>query len=431
MSYCQSQFEPISGPNASAAYYRLRRQRQEWDWSGVDLMDPATLEQIVDVDHLAAVYDRMRREAGRSPGPDGVRYGDLGRGELFDVLRGLKTSILSGTYRPGRGRQVRIPKASGGYRVLTLTDIADRIVARALTDATTPYFERVFLNRSHGFRPGRSTWTLLAELERVVTAEGRWVLAVDDVRAAFDMVRLADAIDDFRPVVSYVLLGNLVIPVLTGGHRNKQVGIAQGCPFSPLALNARLHAVHDSVMNQVVTHASGVIPGTKTFWFRYADNVVYACQDAAEGMQVLRKANQALTAAGFALKRENGGQPVDLRVHGSNAQVLGFAVFKGKGRLRVIPGDGAWDNLRSNLLQAHSAEDPTQAAFLAVKGWIEAYGPAFGNRTDRTVGRILDVAAHYGFREMYSREGLAGLCRSSFGRRAHKAHYGRDDDQNV
>src|SRR5262249_23057877 len=155
-----------------------------------------------------------------------------------------------------------------------------------------------------GFRPGRSTWTLLAQLERVVTEQGRWVLAIDDVKNAFDNVRIDAVLAFHREQLSIGILVNLVERVLRGDAGNK-VGIDQGCLFSPLALNVLLHDAYDRR-----AHALGANPGTPTPWLRYADNLVVPCQDVREGRQALDQIDSTLRSAGLALKGELGG-PVD------------------------------------------------------------------------------------------------------------------------
>jgi DSBA-like thioredoxin domain len=87
-----------------------------------------------------------------------------------------------GSYRPGPVRSVRIAKLNGGHRTLRLSNLCERVVAAALHRALEPLWERTFLPWSMGFRPGRSVWRLLAELEATMVREDRWVLAIDDIK---------------------------------------------------------------------------------------------------------------------------------------------------------------------------------------------------------------------------------------------------------
>src|SRR5262249_18725365 len=75
-----------------------------------------TVAQIADTDNLLAAYYDLRREAGQSPGPDGVTYARLGPGEVAEILRAESQSVRDGTYQPQPGRKVPIPKPDGGKR---------------------------------------------------------------------------------------------------------------------------------------------------------------------------------------------------------------------------------------------------------------------------------------------------------------------------
>jgi retron-type reverse transcriptase len=224
---------------------------------------------------------------------------------------------------------VAIPKSDGGRRVLRIRNLCDRIVAAALNDALSPYWETVFFPGSMGFRPGRGVWTLLAELEAVMVRADRWVLAIDDIRQAFDNVRIADLLADHRTHVPDCSLLALIEVVLRAGE-SRERGIDQGSSYSPTALNVRLHHAHDLDLHQ-----------DRTFppWFRYADNLVYLCLGVSEGHQAWEKARYLLTPAGFSLKGKDG-PPADRR-QGQQAPLLGFCLRRKKDELSYDLGKDA------------------------------------------------------------------------------------------
>jgi len=106
------------------------------------------------------------------------------------------------------------------------------------------------------------------------------VLVVDDVLA------------DHRLYVQDSGLLQLIDSVLRGGDPGRMVGIAQGCPYSPLALNVRLHHAHDLGMQRA----------GPPLWLRYADNLTYSCQSVPEGKQMRERARSLLEQAGLNLK---------------------------------------------------------------------------------------------------------------------------------
>jgi hypothetical protein len=395
-----------SGDQDTSFFYRRRQEARAAEAKAGEL----SVEAIASVDNLAAAFDQMRRENGQAPGPDGLKYPDLGRRELFEVLRPVSKAVLAGTYRPAPGRQVQIPKGGGrGYRTLTLRNLVDRVVAKALNEALMPYWETCFLDGSHGFRPGRSHLTLLAALERAMVEQDRWVLVSDDVQKAFDSVRIDLVLEDHhRDSWSNRLLQTFIEALLRGGDPARKVGIDQGSPYMPCALNVHLHHRYDAH-----AHTLGANPGTPTPWYRYADNLVVPCRDVQEGERVLLGMNQALAAAGLALKGENGGRPVDLR-RGGQVHLLGFVLFHQGDRLRFKLGQDAWDALGKSLLKAHAAERPSAAAQAVLEGWVAAHGPAFHRRQDRLVDRLLQLAARCGFREVFSRELYLAECASAW-----------------
>jgi RNA-directed DNA polymerase len=219
-------------------------------------------------------------------------------------MRTLSQAVLEGTYRPGPVRSVRIPKLHGGHRTLRLSNLCERVLAAALHHALEPLWEKMFLPWSMGFRPGRSVWRLLAELEAIILKEDRWVFAIDDIKNAFDNVVIEDVIADHKLYFNDNRLLSLIKVVLQGsGGPRKERGIEQGCPYSPTALNVRLHHAHDLGAEQ------GHYPSR----FRYADNLVYLCRDVPEGNEVLARSQQLLELVGFTLKGEDGVQDLEAR----------------------------------------------------------------------------------------------------------------------
>jgi hypothetical protein len=190
------------------------------------------------------------------------------------------------------------------------------------------------------------------------------------------------------------------------------VGIAQGCPYSPLALNVRLHHAHDLGM------AKAGFP----LWLRYADNLTYGCGSVSEGNQIRERAAEMLAKAGFSLKGEDG-PPADLRA-GQTVELLGFKLKYQRERLVLELGPQAWNHLNQNLVKAHETTNPSEMAFQVIQGWMSAYGPAFENRRDEVSVRVLENAARYGFREIAFPEDVQRRLKKSYGKwlQAYQGH---------
>jgi hypothetical protein len=241
---------------------------------------------------------------------------------------------------------------------------------------------------------------MLTDVEQVMTRQGRWVLATDDVRKAFDNVNIDDVMADYRRHVTNPALLSLIEVVLRGSE-GKTVGIDQGSGFSPPSLNLRMHYVHDLA-----------IQGHDPPAYRYADNLAYLCVDVAEGDQALDRAAQLLDGANLALKGEDG-PPKDLR-RGETAQLLGFALSRRGDRLHLGLGEHAWAKLRQGLEEAHQTEDPAGMARKIIIGWLNAFAPTFEGMRKDFLRRVLQTAARIGFREIGPAEELMGWCWASW-----------------
>jgi hypothetical protein len=399
MSYFFSRPKSPYLDRLTPAGYALRRQKAREARERAAGGEVPTLEEIVNANNLLRTFDDLKRRGGQAPGADGLRYTDLSRREAARLLSAISATILDGTYRPWPSRQLAIPKASGsGIRRLSLPSIMDRVVESALQRALQPFWEQVFLDNSYGFRPRKSIWQLLARLERLAIQEQRVVLVTDDIRDAFPSVVINDAmVDHAQHIPDSKLCQFINVMLRSGDHRS--VGIGQGSPYSPIALNVCLHHVHD-------------IPIARVFpaWLRYADNLAYCCQTVSEGLQVLNEARALLADAGFALKGKDG-PPVDLRI--SKAQLLGLTLRFGDDGLKLGIGESAWDDLRLTLLEGHRADDPTSYARRAIDGWITAYGPALVSRMDDVPPRISQIATGLGFGELSRKEIQSQIERSA------------------
>lgn len=392
-------------------YRRRRRRRGNANFERPFKFSPGdtiTLGPIIQHDNLLANFDQIAREGGQAPGPDGIRFRDLGRRERGDICRDFSTMIANGDYLPGPARPQDIPKPTGGTRTLTIRGIGDRVISKAVTNAITPAIDCRFLDCSMGFRPDRNIQQVLAGLEAGVIQQGFPVIVTDDIRKAFDNVSIDSAVAAFRRHIDDTDTMRLIETILRGHDgESRQVGIAQGDPLSPVALNTLL----DQVLDRPLLAAH---PGTPSW--RYADNLVWACQNVSEGHRVLHEAHQLLDAAGFALKGERG--PVDLRRQGAHVETLGFRIRRhSEARLIYELTREAWWSLKQHLTRAHDAPEPAKMANTVLRAWLEAHGPAFGDVDGRVVvDRVLCTAAGIGFREVEAEDELLGVIRKAYER---------------
>lgn len=200
-----------------------------------------TMEEVVSEENLRWAFQQVASNRG-APGPDRRSIDEVREhlGELWPVL---SRELLEGSYQPGDIRRVWIPKAGGGQRGLGIPNVVDRIVQQAVHQVLCPHYESSFHPSSHGFRPGRSCHTAIAEAKTHVEDGYEW--AVDlDLEKFFDRVhhqrllaRLEQRIDDRRllELIRRMLKAKVVMP--DGVVVSTEEGVPQGGPLSPLLSN--------------------------------------------------------------------------------------------------------------------------------------------------------------------------------------------------
>lgn len=202
---------------------------------------PRTMEEVADPGNLVEAFRRVASKHGAA-GPDGKSVDEV-REHIDDILDRLHRALLDGTYRPGLIRRVWIPKHGGGERGLGIPDVIDRIVGQAVHQVLSPHYEATFHPSSHGFRPGRSCHTAIAEAKQHVDEGYGWVVDLD-LAKFFDrvhhdrlMARLACTISDARvlQLIRRMLKAKVVMP--DGVVVSTDEGAPQGGPLSPLLSN--------------------------------------------------------------------------------------------------------------------------------------------------------------------------------------------------
>ena len=198
-------------------------------------------EEIANATNLRKAWLHVARNDGAA-GPDRESIDDV-REHADEVLAALRRELLRGTYRPGDIRRVWIPKPGGGQRGLGIPNVVDRIVQQATAQVLSPLYEPTFHRSSHGFRPGRSCHTAIAEAREHLAAGCGWVVDFD-LSKFFDRVhherllaRLARRVSDVRvlSLIRQMLKAKVVMP--DGVVVSSTEGTPQGGPLSPLLSN--------------------------------------------------------------------------------------------------------------------------------------------------------------------------------------------------
>ena len=200
---------------------------------------------------VRGAYEKVKANRGAA-GVDEESITEFERNRERNLYK-LWNRMSSGSYFPLPVRAVKIPKKSGGVRVLGVPTVTDRIAQTVVCQYLEPEVESIFHPDSYGYRPGRSA------LDAVATCRQRcwrydWVIDLD-IRTFFDSIphdRLLAWVSKHTNrqwVVLYVerwLKAPLQREDDTVVPRDR--GTPQGSAVSPLLANLFLHYALDSWM---------------------------------------------------------------------------------------------------------------------------------------------------------------------------------------
>jgi group II intron reverse transcriptase/maturase len=161
--------------------------------------------------------------------------------------------LLAGKYRFGVARRIMIPKCGKknkklDKRPLTISSPSEKVVQKAIHLVLKELFEPIFLDTSHGFRPGRSCLTALKMVDQHFR-NAKWIM-VADLTKCFDRIPHNTLLAVLRQTIkcsktlalikSWLKAGYLHVGKLITGEL---VGIPQGSLFRPLLSNIYLHSL--------------------------------------------------------------------------------------------------------------------------------------------------------------------------------------------
>lgn len=209
-----------------------------------------------DVATLRSSWKHVRSKGGAAGG-DGLGCLAFAVG-LDRRLSNLAAAVAAGSYRPGPLRQVSLPKAGGGTRILKIPTLADRIVQTACARQLAPLLDTQMSGQSFGYRPARSVDMALDSLR--AAARGMTHALDADIRRFFDEVPHDRLLDDLAFWIGDVVSLRLI--ALWLASFGPGVGLAQGAPISPLLANVALHPLDMALVREGFAH------------IRYADDFV-------------------------------------------------------------------------------------------------------------------------------------------------------------
>lgn len=318
------------------------------------------MSQILLSDNMWRAWEHVRSKHG-GPGLDHERVEDI-EPCVEGVLAEIGDLTAQGAYRPGSLLSFEKQKSSGGIRELTIANMRDRILSRAVSQILIARFNGVLLPQCYAYRPHRGALKAVSAIQKGCREATFAVRA--DIESFFDTIdhdRLREHLAHTGVPVDVM---DLIMSFVQATHfdgstsRRPSSGVPQGSPLSPMLANLYLNGF-DHALEQ--SHPRFV---------RYADDLVLLTdeiEDAHRGLnrieELVDEDHLKLSLAKTRIMRIDKG-----------FLFLGF-VFNRQGhsaskeareRLRLKLEDGA---------KADEFPDETQKRMQSIsRGWKNYYG---------------------------------------------------------
>lgn len=229
-------------------------------------------------------------------GVDGESLTDFEK-DLKNNLYKIWNRMSSGSYFPPSVKAVPIKKKSGGYRVLGIPTVSDRIAQMVVKLVFEPEVEKYFLPDSYGYRPNKSALDAIG-VTRKRCWEYDWVLEFD-IKALFDnlshdlLMKAVHKHTQNKWVLLYIerwLTASMQQE--DGTLTMRTCGVPQGGVISPVLSNLFLHYVFDKWMQRNYSNRP---------WCRYADDGLIHCKTEAEAHKLLSEVAERFAECGLTL----------------------------------------------------------------------------------------------------------------------------------
>jgi CRISPR-associated protein Cas1 len=293
-------------------------------------LEPELLEEALDnvIEHSTA------------PGVDGntpEAYSEA----RDQIAEQVAAELRADSYRPSPLRGFLAAKDNARVRALTVPTVRDRMVQRAACELLGPAIETLLEDCSYAYRKGFSRAGAVRAIERAYEDGYRHVLDAD-IESFFDAVDWTqllsklDALFPFEPLVRLVEEWVKVPVVFERSVIQRERGLPQGAPVSPLLANLYLDEFDEELL------------GRDYRLVRYGDDFVVLCRDLETAQRAREEVRAKLAELGLKLSEEK----TSIRSFDEGFTYLGYlfcralVLEKKRGR-DAVPADITSDSIPS------------------------------------------------------------------------------------
>lgn len=219
------------------------------------------IKAISNIKNLVAAYELIKSNPGNmTKGADEVTLDGIDLNYFFKMQSKLKAGI----YEFNPARRIHIPKSGKNEtRALTIASPREKIIQKAILLVIERFYEKKFLDTSHGFRPARGTHTAMKQLE--ASFQSVHYIIEADFSKAFDSIQHDALLGIIKEEIKCEKTLRLIKSGLKAGyfelgelHNNLAVGTPQGSILSPLLCNVFLHRLDEYVEELKKEYHKGV-----------------------------------------------------------------------------------------------------------------------------------------------------------------------------
>lgn len=243
---------------------------------------------------LRSAYQQVARNSAAA-GADGVTP-KIFAARLDHNLQHLSAQLGDRRWRPLQHVIFKKPKTDGGFRILAIPCVADRVWLTALARHLSALWEPDMAETSYAFRSGRGVNDAVAKAT-ILRLRGFVHVAHVDIASYFDNLRHCDVNSLIDREARCNQASTMVRAWLAGYGaemakfgRSASMGIPQGAALSPV------------LANHVLTGFDKAINGRRIKMLRYADDILLMARSQGELHASLAKAQTELAKLQLSLR---------------------------------------------------------------------------------------------------------------------------------